>query len=225
MYVKKTGYLFYKYGGCLVWSSRRLFLGGLPSVIALRLGQFRFFRYGGILVKWHGNLLPKYDHAPSLELWVLLASWIAAVLWALITLCCILFVCFFQHTAYWCSHLNWFCWSWIETCRSALEQGLNDRMSFTGSRVTSAFLKRRAAPLYCAQRSLSITSLWGQKKEENPDDAAKKVNFATIFTCLSKYRVVALLVREITFIRLVSNFTVISLSSLQFGILLPYYVT
>jgi hypothetical protein len=44
-----------------------------------------------------------------------------------------------------------------------------------GSRVTNyAFLKRRNASLCCAQRPLSITSLWGQKKEENPDDAAKK---------------------------------------------------
>lgn len=40
-----------------------------------------------------------------------------------------------------------------------------------GSRVTSVFLKRRNA-LVC--RSLTVTSLWGQKKEENPDDAAKK---------------------------------------------------
>lgn len=62
-------------------------------------------------------------------------------------------------------------------------------MSFTGSRVTSAFLKRRNEPLCCAQRSLSITSLWGQKKEENPDDAAKKVNLARVLlsspVCLS----------------------------------------
>lgn len=62
-------------------------------------------------------------------------------------------------------------------------EGLN---VLTGSRVTSAFLKRRAAPLYCAQRSLSITSLWGQKKEDNPDDASKKVILLPLsLVCLS----------------------------------------
>ncbi|KAG0562404.1 hypothetical protein M758_9G147900 [Ceratodon purpureus] len=50
-----------------------------------------------------------------------------------------------------------------------------------GSRVTSVFLKRRNAPLGCAQRSLSITSLWGGKKEENSDDAAKKQGLGNMF--------------------------------------------
>lgn len=85
--------------------------------------------------------------------------------------------------------------------RSVFEHGLNDRMYCTGSRVTNyAFLKRRNASLCCAQRPLSITSLWGQKKEENPDDAAKKVNDATIFFCLSKHREVMTLIREILFV-------------------------
>jgi len=50
-----------------------------------------------------------------------------------------------------------------------------------GSRVTNVFLKRRNAHLGCAQRSLSITSLWGGKKEENPDEAAKKQGLGNMF--------------------------------------------
>lgn len=48
-------------------------------------------------------------------------------------------------------------------------------MSSTGSKVSNVFLNRRNAPLGCAHRSLSITSLWGGKKEENSDESAKKV--------------------------------------------------
>jgi len=58
---------------------------------------------------------------------------------------------------------------------SSFQQAAASSSSSTfGSRVTSVFLKRRVAPLCCVQRSLSITSLWGQKKEDNPDDAGKK---------------------------------------------------
>ena len=53
-------------------------------------------------------------------------------------------------------------------------------MCSAGSRVTNVFLKRRNATLGCAQRSLSITSLWGGKKEENPDEAAKKVTLISM---------------------------------------------
>lgn len=47
----------------------------------------------------------------------------------------------------------------------------------TGSRVnTSVFLKRKNEYVRSTKGSLSITSLWGGKKEENPDEAAKKVH-------------------------------------------------
>ncbi|XP_024401425.1 nucleoid-associated protein At4g30620, chloroplastic isoform X1 [Physcomitrium patens] len=42
------------------------------------------------------------------------------------------------------------------------------------SRIANVFLKRRNEPTCSTQRSLSVTSLWGGKKEENSDEAAKK---------------------------------------------------
>jgi hypothetical protein len=49
-------------------------------------------------------------------------------------------------------------------------------LSLIGSRVANSFLKRRNAPLGCAQRSLSIISFWRGNEEENPNKAAKKVS-------------------------------------------------
>lgn len=48
-------------------------------------------------------------------------------------------------------------------------------MSCADSRIANVFLKRRNEPTCSTQRSLSVTSLWGGKKEENSDEAAKKV--------------------------------------------------
>ncbi|XP_024389452.1 nucleoid-associated protein At4g30620, chloroplastic [Physcomitrium patens] len=43
-----------------------------------------------------------------------------------------------------------------------------------GSRVTSVFVKKSNEQLSCAQRPLSITSLWGGNKDQNPADTNKK---------------------------------------------------
>ncbi|XP_024369029.1 nucleoid-associated protein At4g30620, chloroplastic [Physcomitrium patens] len=52
--------------------------------------------------------------------------------------------------------------------------GASSSSSPFGYRVSNVFLKRTHRSFCFNQRSLNVTSLWGGKKEENPDDAAKK---------------------------------------------------
>lgn len=62
-------------------------------------------------------------------------------------------------------------------------------MFFTGSRVTSAFLKRRNEPLCCAQRALSITSSIGNDKNED----GGKLQTAT-FLCFLESNILVMLI-------------------------------
>lgn len=82
--------------------------------------------------------------------------------------------------------------------------------------MTSVFVKKSNEQLSCAQRPLSITSLWGGNKDQNPADTNKKVNFKVHVAILSinfKIQTFPLVlasqaVRYYSFVPLISGFFV-----------------